>query len=296
MNPKITVFTPSFNRAYIIGKLYESLCRQTFKNFEWLVVDDGSTDDTAALLAKFSAEGKIRLRYFKQANGGKHRAINHGVREAQGSLFFIVDSDDYLADNALERLDFYYEQIKENQDFCGVSGLRAFPSGEKIGGECSSWKILDCNCLDFRYQHKVRGDMAEAFKTSVMREFPFPEIDGERFCPESVVWNRMAQKYKLRYFYEKIYFCEYLPDGLTASSVRSRRASPESAMLTYADMLRFPRVPVAQKIKAAINFWRFAFASKRRFFDKLKQAGAGTLPFVLAGFAFFLRDGKIAKK
>lgn len=289
---KITVFTPAYNRGYVISQLYESLCRQSYKDFEWLVVDDGSTDDTGTLIEKFIAEQKITIRYFRQENGGKHRAINRGVREACGELFFIVDSDDYLADNALERVAFHYGNVKDDSSFCGVSGVCARAgSGERIGGE-ESWETLDCTCLEFRYKHKVKGDMAEVFRTSVMREFPFPEIPGERFCTESLVWNRMAQKYKMRYFYEKIYICEYLPDGLTAGSVRSRRNSPEAAMIAYAEFTRYEGLPLLQRIKGGINFWRFAFCSKRGFFSKLKQGGVLSLIGFIPGFLMFLRDSR----
>lgn len=287
----ITVFTPAYNRGYTIGKLYESLCRQSFRDFEWLVVDDGSTDDTGTLLAGFIAENKIPIRYFRQENGGKHRAINRGVREARGELFFIVDSDDHLADDALERVAFHYGNVRDDAAFAGVSGVRAAESGEKIGGE-EAWQILDCNCLYFRYKYGAKGDMAEVFRTSVMREFPFPEIPGERFCPESLVWNRMAQKYKLRYFYEKIYVCEYLPDGLTASIVRQRRRSPEASMLYYSEFFRIAALPFSQKLKGVINFWRFAFLSKRSFFSKLKQGGLFSLVGLLPGFLMFLRDDR----
>ena len=187
--PLITVFTPAYNRAYIIGKLYESLCRQTFRDFEWLVVDDGSTDDTGTLVAKFIAEKKFPIRYFRQGNGGKHRAINRGVREAAGTLFFIVDSDDFLPNDALFRVSVRFDEIRGNNEFAGVCGLKCFLNGKRVGGDCD-WKILDCSCLEFRHRHKVRGDMAEVFRTSVMREFPFPEIVNERFCTEALVWNR----------------------------------------------------------------------------------------------------------
>jgi glycosyltransferase involved in cell wall biosynthesis len=98
----ITIFTPTYNRAYSLRRLYDSLCKQTSNDFEWLVVDDGSTDDTENLINSFIADGKVDIRYFKQANGGKHRAINFGVREARGELFFIVDSDDQVTPDAVE--------------------------------------------------------------------------------------------------------------------------------------------------------------------------------------------------
>lgn len=291
----ISVFTPAYNRGYIIHQLYESLCRQTYKDFEWLIVDDGSTDDTGTLIEKFIADKKIQICNIRQENGGKHRAINRGVREAAGTLFFIVDSDDYLTDNALERIAFHFGHVRDDNSFCGVCGLKCFPNQGRVGGECS-WKVLDCSCLDFRYKHNVKGDMAEVFKTSVMREFPFPEIPGERFCTESLVWNRMAQKYKMRYFYEKIYICEYLPDGLTAGSVRSRRNSPEAALIAYSEFSRYLGIPWHQKLKGYINFWRFAFVSKRGFFSKLKQGGLVSILGIIPGLLMFLRDGKIVRK
>ncbi|MCS2864766.1 glycosyltransferase family 2 protein [Bacteroides thetaiotaomicron] len=108
----VTVFTPTYNRAYILNDLYQSLCRQTCRKFEWLIVDDGSTDNTEGLVASWLDEGKMSLRYIKQPNGGKHRAINKGIQEANGDLFFIVDSDDYLAKNAIERILFFMDLSK----------------------------------------------------------------------------------------------------------------------------------------------------------------------------------------
>lgn len=256
----ITVFTPTYNRAYILSSLYESLQKQTYSDFEWLIVDDGSTDDTENLVKGFIGEDKITIRYIKQQNGGKHLAINRGVKEAKGELFFIVDSDDALSANALEQIVHYFEPIRKDNRFTGVSGLRAYFSGEVIGGE-KNYDILDSSSTDLRFKYKVDGDMAEAFKTEILRQYPFPEIEGEKFCPEAFVWNQIAQRYKLRYFNEKIYFCEYLPDGLTAKIVKLRMNSPKTSTLYY-KQLKEMNIPVSQKIKAAINYWRFSFNLK----------------------------------
>lgn len=129
----ITVFTPTYNRVYHLNRLYESLCQQTDKNFEWLVVDDGSTDYTEELIDTFRKEGIIEVRYIKQTNGGKHRAVNRGAREAQGSLFFIVDSDDYLCKDAIYYITNEYKEIEHDKDYCGVCGLRVDNKGEKVG-------------------------------------------------------------------------------------------------------------------------------------------------------------------
>lgn len=198
----ITVFTPTYNRAYILPKLYESLKNQICKDFEWLIVDDGSTDETENVVRPWLSEVSFPIRYIKQVNGGKHRAINRGVKEAKGELFFIVDSDDSLSNEAIQRVINQYTPIKKDMSFGGVCGLRAYHNGERIGGECD-FGILDCTSLDFRFKYHMKGDMAEVIRTSVFKEFPFPEVEGEKFCPEALVFNRIATKYKLRYFSEK---------------------------------------------------------------------------------------------
>lgn len=251
----LTIFTPTYNRAYRLTDLYESLKNQSHKDFEWIIVDDGSTDNTKELIAGWITERIMPIRYFYTENGGKHRAINRGVIEAHGELFFIVDSDDYLSEDALEIIIRNYKSISNNNNFAGLSGLRAYPNGTKVGGE-EDWDVIDCNSIDFRYKYKVKGDMAEVFKTSVLKEFPFPEINGEKFCPEALVWNRISQKHKIRYIYHKIYICEYLPDGLTSTIIKVRRNSPIASSIYYSELSRM-NIPTIQKIKAAINYWRF---------------------------------------
>lgn len=286
----ITVFTPTYNRAYIIGTLYESLKRQTCKEFEWLVVDDGSTDNTEELFREWSKETSFPVRYIKQQNGGKHRAINRGVKETKGELFFIVDSDDYLVDNAIERILHHFTSIKDDNSFCGVCGLKCHPDGTKVGGG-DNFGIIDCTSLDFRYKYKMKGDMAEVLRTDILQQYPFPEMEGEKFCPEAVIFNRIAQRYKFRYFYENIYFCDYLPDGLTAKITRIRMQSPVSAMICYSDLAGF-NVPLRQRIKAASNFWRFSLCSQEAFGSKLKKIGLQWLFALPIGYMIHLKDKK----
>lgn len=284
----ITIFTPTYNRAYIIGKLYESLLTQTSKDFEWLIVDDGSTDDTEALIDSFIAERKINIRYVKQPNGGKHRAINHGVRLAKGELFFIVDSDDQLPSDSIAIVSDYYSQVSDDSSFAGVCGLRYYSTGVKIGGEFI-YDVLDCNSIDFRFKYKLTGDMGEVFRTSVLKEYPFPEIENEKFCPEALVWNRIALKYRLRYFNRNIYLCDYLPDGLTAKIVKLRMDSPLASMLYYSELYNMP-IPIDQKLKAAINYWRFAFCLEKTMKYKLSIIGYKALFMYPFGLLFHLND------
>lgn len=267
----ITVFTPTYNRAHLLSRVYSSLCELDFnfdsdQGFEWLIVDDGSTDNTEEVINGFIQEGKINVRYFKKPNGGKHTAVNVGVLEAKGELFFILDSDDYLPSDALKIVAEEYAKVKDDASIGGVAGLDRFADGNIVGNGLPC-EFIDCNAMDIRYKHHVTGDMKEVFRTEVLKEFPFPEIEGERFCPEDLVWNRMSKKYKLHFFNKHIYIAEYQDGGLTDNIMRIRHFSPLASMTYYAELYHAP-VPLKVRIKAAINYWRF---TPLRFYGKVKE-------------------------
>lgn len=256
----ITIFTPTYNRSHLLLRLYESLCKQSHKEFEWLIVDDGSTDNTKAVVDGFIAEDKINIRYFQQENGGKHRAINRGVQEARGELFFIVDSDDWLPEDALQMVAKCWEAVKDNPSIGGICGLDMMPDRKVIGSGLPCDEVI-CNSLDIRLKHHVTGDLKEVFRTSVLRELPFPEFEGEMFCPEALAWNRIAQQYDLLFVNQPIYIADYQPGGLTDRIVRVRMQSPMASTTCYQEMLSYD-IPLKEKIKAAINYWRFRLCSK----------------------------------
>lgn len=249
----VTVFTPTYNRASLLPRLFESLEAQSVPDFEWLIVDDGSTDETERVVNAFHSS--FPMRYIKKKNGGKHTAINLAVKQAAGELFFIVDSDDSLPTKSIEMICKYWNQVKCDASFAGVSGYMAHYDGRIVayGGD---YTVLDCNALDFRYKYGMSGDMAEVFKTSVLCEYPFPEIEGEHFCPEALVWNRIAQRYRLRYFRKVVYYCDYLAGGLTDRIVNLRMESPVASTTHYCELSQY-QIPFQQKVKAAINYWRF---------------------------------------
>ncbi len=214
---KITVFTPTYNRGYIISKLYESLRKQSFQDFEWLIIDDGSSDNTEQLVENFLSNNNFfSIVYLKVTNGGKHRAINRAVQMARGELFYIVDSDDFLPDNALELVVKVEESIPVSQkkQYAGVCGIKAYPSNVYVGNTFSG-KYLDITMLE-REKYDITGDKAEVFYTKILKKFPFPEFQNEKFLTECVVWDKIAYHgYLLRFFNEIVYYCDYLEDGLT---------------------------------------------------------------------------------
>ena len=286
----ITVFTPTYNRERLLSRLYESLRKQTFKDFEWVVVDDGSIDETRNLsLSLSNSKGAFfPIRYFYQENGGKHRAINRGVKESNGELFFIVDSDDILPPDALQNVAEQYDGIKEDKRFAGVCGLDGNFQGKVIGSGLPA-EILDDSSIAIRFKYGVTGDMKEVFRTEVLREFPFPEIEGEKFCPEMLVWNRIASKYKLRYFNRIIYSVEYQEDGITSNIIKARMHSPVASMTAYVEMINYD-VPILVKVKSAINYWRFRFCSEATDRPKLGWRYYWTMPM---GYLMHLKDLRI---
>lgn len=257
-HPFITILTPTYNRASLLPRLFDSLLRQTNKDFEWIVVDDGSTDDTREVVANLKEKcgGAFPMDYVYKANGGKHMAINIGAERARGELLFIADSDDLLTDDALETVENSWHDISDDKSFAGIAGLDITMDTREVIGSGLPQEHIDCNAIDIRYRHHVTGDMKEVFRTEVLREFPFPEFTGERFCPEQLVWFRMARRYRLRYINKPIYIADYQPDGITAGITRARMRNPSASMLTYAELTECP-VPFLVKVKAAINFWRF---------------------------------------
>lgn len=285
---KLTVFTPTYNRAYTLPKLYESLIGQTEKDFEWLIIDDGSSDTTQELIGSYIQDQKIAIRYYKQKNGGKHRAINKGVNLANGELFFIVDSDDFLVDNALKLIVNIYKEVRIDKSFAGVCGLKVYPDMTPLGGE-PNFDVIDANAIDIRFKYRVKEDLAEAFKTDILREYPFPDFKDEKFCPESLVWNRIAQNYKLRYTNKVIYICEFLDDGLTKASIKNRIKSPIYTTKLYSEQYLY-NIPLKDKIKTAINYWRFAFYRNDSLLNLIKEIGWMSLPVLPLGLIFKLID------
>ena len=224
----ITIFTSVFNRANILWRLYESLIHQTNYDFEWLIVDDGSTDDVKFVVLKWIEEGKlpVNIRYYHQQNGGKHRAINRGVKLAEGEAFFIVDSDDYLEDNAVELVCKWLKAIHNNDSFAGVAGLKANMEGKVAGGSPTFENYIDATNIE-RDKYGLLGDKAEVFKTSVLRKYLFPEFKGENFLPEGIIWDKMANDgLKIRWVNQVIYIYEYLEGGLSHQWQTNCRNNP----------------------------------------------------------------------
>lgn len=242
---KVTVFTPTYNRDYIIENLYRSLQRQSFNNFEWLVIDDGSSDNTEKLFKKWTNEkNDFEIRYYKKENGGKHRAINYALDKARGELFFTVDSDDYLTDDALYKVNNWEKSLDKNKKFAGIVANIGYDKDKTINNFFKE-EYLDLDLLQ-RYNYTenskkvLDGERAYIFYTNIHRQYKYPEFDGEKFMTEAVVWNRMAHDgYLVRYYNDIIWVFEYLDDGLTKAGNKLFLENPRGYTLWLKEKVEF---------------------------------------------------------
>ena len=244
----ITVCTPTYNRAHLLNKLYTSLKKQNYNSFQWIIVDDGSTDDTEAIVNEFIKENNINIRYIKKKNGGKHTALNIGIDNAEGELFWIVDSDDYIIDDALKYIWNKWCELKDKKDFAGLSALKGYEN-KKVIGTTVNEEYIDADVLTYRYKYRVLGDKSEVYRTDILKKYKFPEYREEKFLTEAVVWNRIANDgYKIRWFNKVIYICEYLEGGLTNTSDKNIMDSWQGTTLYYKELLSYKQVPLKDKI------------------------------------------------
>jgi glycosyltransferase involved in cell wall biosynthesis len=228
--PYFTIFTPTYNRAHTLQRVVESLGAQTFRDFEWLVIDDGSTDNTERVVADWMKCADFPVRYVRQDHSGKHFAHNRALGEARGRFFGPLDSDDALMPDALEKLARLWNTIpkSERHAFYAVEGLCCDQHG-KIVGDRYPADQFDTNLREMKYVHHLRGEKWRVGLTDVMRRYPFPEIAPGQLVPEGIVWLEIAKSYKSRAVNEvvRIYFID---DVNTGPSLSKRANLGKSAL------------------------------------------------------------------
>ena len=285
---RITVFTPTYNRAYIIDELYNSLKKQTFIDFEWLIIDDGSTDCTYEKVKNWSADNtKFPIRYYKFENSGKQKEINRALDLARGELFFTVDSDDLLTADALDKINQWEKTIPQCEKFCGFAGSDGDMTGKAINPIFSE-EYVDATFFN-RYAETgmfIGHDRPGVFYTDVHRQYRYPEFEGEKFIAEAVVWNRMAKDgYQIRCFNDVIYLIEHQEDGYTKKISQILIQSPKGYGLWKAEQMSFLKYGFLRRIKEYYIFY-CDLQNKYHWRDIAKyiQASAPVMMFVIIAF------------
>lgn len=308
-----TVLTPTYNRAHTLARVYESLAEQTFQDFEWLVVDDGSTDNTRELVLGWQQQASFPIRYEWQHNAHKKTAFNRGVREARGELIVALDSDDRLDMNALYVMAQAWSAMdpSERSAFVAITGLCARPDGH-IVGDMFPADVFDTTAIDMSFKHHVEGEKFGCMRTDVLRRFPFPE-DVPGFVPESLVWRAMARAGYLTRFVNQVFRVYYESGGASGDTLTRHShetgGAPHAQGLwllardTVVECLPWFRYRPQEFFAAAARYTRFSLHMRRngqaaprgRKLNGLRSKLLVALMWPV-GAALFLRDVRAASR
>lgn len=291
-NHRFTVFTPTYNRAHTLETLYRSLQKQNFTDFEWLIIDDGSSDGTNVLIQKWASEKNLfPIHYFLKENGGKHTAINYGLNKAQGELFFTVDSDDFLTSDALQKIDIWVKILPDHEQFAGVVGNLGLTLSKTPNAIFENeWRDA---CLLERYpeysKSPIDGERAFVFFTEVHKKYRFPEFSNEKFMTEAVTWNRMAHDgYKMRFYNDIICIYKFLPDGLTRSGNKIFYDNPKGYGLWMREKAQFCRHSFFKRLKMYYGYF-FTQKNKLSLNEISTNIGASYLLIALLSFMYLYK-------
>lgn len=231
----ITIFTPTFNRKEKLKRLYQSICRQTFSDYEWLVIDDGSSDGTEKYISEIKREND-RIRYYKQNNSGKHVAFNNGIEKAKGDIFICVDSDDCLTADALKKIQEIHKKYSNNSSICGYVFQKGTDINKPLYKHYKEKEFIE-NYNKYIINGGFKGDKCEVFITRILKKYRFPIFDNEKFLSEGFLWSRIGKKYNYVFIDDIIYLCEYLENGLTKQGKKLRINNPLGGMNHAAEFL-----------------------------------------------------------
>ena len=271
----LTVFTPTFNRSLLLERLYRSLVAQSSKDFEWVIVDDGSKDNTEDLVKRYSIEGIISISYIKQNNKGKHVAFNEGVQKSKGEYFLCVDSDDWLEIDAIYKMKSFLRKMNYHSN--GIIALKGYENGELIG-DPFPLDIKVSNLLELNNVYHCRGERTLVFKTSILKQFKFPVFENEKFMTECVLYDQLDMLYKFHLFNEPITICEYQKDGLSSNLRRLQIDNPKGTAYFYKKRAEYSE-HLFEKFSYKLREYAFIYLSKKR--DKTEKITL--IPRILGG-------------
>jgi len=282
---KITVFTPTYNRAYSLPDLYNSLIRQTNKDFDWLIVDDGSTDDTKELVESWIDDAQLEIRYIYQKNGGMLSAHNTAYNNITSELNVCIDSDDYMTDNAVEIILTNWEKYRK-ENHAGILGLDIYKTGEVIGIKFDN-SPMDVKFSELIKQYGVIGDKKFVYLTSVINQYPrFPEYENEKFPAAGLLYRKIDRDYDLLAINEPLCVVEYREDGNTSNKIKQYLKNPNA----FADY-RIERLKLAEtftdRFKNAVHYVSSKLIANKKIIEK--QTPFKFLVFLAIPFGFILK-------
>ena len=291
----LTVFTPTYNRAYVLKQSYDSLCRQTCKDFVWLIVDDGSSDNTKEIVEKWMAnDNGFEIRYVYKQNGGMHTGHNKAYELIDTELNVCIDSDDFMPDDAVELIVNFWKENKDSS-YSGILALDVYKNGQVIGKELPNKKSTT---LSGYYQNGGQGDKKLIYRTEIINKYPpYPEFEEEKFVPLDYKYLLADQDYELLIMNKPVCVVEYMEDGSSKNMLRQYYKNPRGFAFMRTVHMTYDK-EFLKKFKTCVHYVSSSFISKNKGFIKESPKKGMTVLAIPFGFVLYLlilyknREGK----
>lgn len=281
----LTVFTPSYNRAYTLHKCYESLLRQTSKDFTWLIIDDGSSDNTKELVDSWINENKIEINYIYQENQGMHGAHNTAYKNIKTELNVCIDSDDYMPDDAVEKIISFWNKNKRS-DLAGIMALDAYTNGKVIGDKFPN-ELKESTYFDIYNKYGLKGDKKLIYRSELTIQYPYPIFEGEKYVSLAYKYAKLDSKYKLALMNEVVCNVEYMEDGSSLNMLKQYRRNPKGFAFIRIDNMKNPKASLKFKFKECIHYVSSSFISKNKNYLKETPCKILTVLAIPAGYVLY---------
>ena len=281
----LTVFTPSYNRAYTLHKCYESLLRQTSKDFTWLIIDDGSSDNTKELVDSWINENKIEINYIYQENQGMHGAHNTAYKNIKTELNVCIDSDDYMPDDAVKKIISFWNKNKRS-DLAGIMALDAYTDGKVIGNKFPN-ELKESTYFDIYNKYGLKGDKKLIYRSELTIQYPYPIFEGEKYVSLAYKYAKLDSKYKLALMNEVVCNVEYMEDGSSLNMLKQYRRNPKGFAFIRIDNMKNPKASLKFKFKECIHYVSSSFISKNKNYLKETPCKILTVLAIPAGYVLY---------
>lgn len=282
---KLTVFTPTFNRAYTIHKCYEGLKKQTNKDFIWLIVDDGSSDNTKELVESWIEEGFINIKYIYQDNQGMHGAHNTAYENIDTELNVCIDSDDYMPKDAVEKILKFWKENK-SPELAGFIGLDAYENQEVIGDKFPE-NLDDTTLFEINNKFKIKGDKKLVYRSEITKKYTYPLFEGERYVGLAYKYYKIDEEYKLKLFNEVLCIVEYMEDGSSKNMLKQYRKNPRGFAFYRIENMKNKRSSMMFKIRENIHYVSSSLISRNKKFIKESPCKILTTLSIPMGFILY---------
>lgn len=281
---QLTIFTPTYNRAYCLDNCYQSLKRQTCKSFIWLIVDDGSTDQTKELVGSWIKENNIHIIYHWQNNQGMHGAHNTAYERMDTELNMCIDSDDYVPEDAVEKILTFWKKYG-NENVSGLIGLDAANDNRVIGTRLPE-KLDRSTLFDLYYEHGVTGDKKLVYRTALTKNYPYPIFTNEKYVGLAYKYYMLDKDYDMLLMNEVLCSVEYLPDGSSRNMLQQYRKNPRGFAFYRKALMNLPFTSTRFKFRQAIHYVSSSFMNRNWLF--LAEAPNKLLTFLAVPFGLLL--------